>query len=81
MKIWKKLSTVSIWSGGFIALFWQLFGKYFQPFTLAFLIIVSFGLSLFLFSELMKLILKIKAKSREKQKAILKERGIDWHEN
>jgi hypothetical protein len=29
----------------------------------------------------MKLILKIKAKSREKQKAILKERGIDWHEN
>jgi hypothetical protein len=60
MKIWGQISTISAWGGGFLAFVWWILGKYSKPYFWPFFIVTCLAVSMYLLSEIMKYILKIK---------------------
>ncbi len=60
--IWKKLSTIAIWSAGILAIVDSFMGKYIPNHALIFLIAVGVALLLFVASEVMKFINKSRTK-------------------
>jgi hypothetical protein len=55
---WKKSSTIGAWLAGITAIIHIVFQKYIQNYIVFFFAIEGLGLSLYLISEIMKLIKK-----------------------
>ena len=59
---WKKLSVVSIWSAGIIAILESFLGKYLPKHMLAFMIVDGLALLIFIVSETIRYLIKNRLK-------------------
>ncbi len=60
MKSWDKMSTISVWGTFGVIIFRIILGKYAKPYFWPFFIVSCLGLSLYVQSEIMKYVIKIK---------------------
>jgi hypothetical protein len=60
---WSKISTISVWTGGIIAIVYAFSKKYIHH-PLVFIVVGVLAFSIFLFSELMVLIAKLRLKKK-----------------
>ena len=67
---WEKVSTISLWTLGVIVIIDAFAGKYIPNHTFIFFGLECLLLSIFIFSELMKLIVRIRLKEKNKDVTI-----------
>jgi hypothetical protein len=63
---WKKISTISIWIVGIIAILYSFFGKYLTLDPLVFVRGEGLGLLIFIISKVMELTIKFRMKKGSK---------------